>query len=79
MHEWLPFAFEKPEKGKLVLVWRAKREKYTVARYETFQRHEEDGGGEYEGWVGEYSTIHEVEPDDCWLPFPAFERTKVYE
>ena len=81
--KWLPkksswnlFKNKKPEKDRLLLIWRYERRKYAVASYFIGQSKDEEGNWEY--WCTQHGMVHVCNPEDVWLAFPPFSREEIY-
>ena len=58
---------EKPDLGKRVVYYRFNKGKFGVGKRAI---HTDEDGNQYERWVNEYSTCHEVSIDDRWIYLP---------
>ena len=73
--QWHIYQDLKPKLNQLVLVFRNKRKKYTVARLMTFKGPDTK---EYYHWVTEYGTCHEAEPEDAWWGILPYSKKETY-
>jgi len=83
MDEWNLLQSEEPIYGSLVLVWRKRNRKYTIARLEINQSPYEEEKSPYKNldWVTEHGSTHQANPEDRWMVFKHLRLTEdtIYE
>lgn len=78
--QWHRWGERKPPEGRLVLVWRVLRKKYSIARYEVKTPNPDDELDIHtDYWITEQSCMHPCQEEDVWYPFLHYKREEVYK
>lgn len=75
--KWNLYKDSKPEIGKTVLIWRAKKRIYLVAKLEIHDL-TRFGGGKGNKWRSATGNPLKIDEKDQWLEFPYLTITEVY-
>lgn len=68
--QWKLVAEELPPENKLLVIFRMKKEKYSVGHYRLLTDEEE---GARWHWVMQYATCHLAEEADAWMQIPPYQ------